>query len=195
MKMPSARMRTRPVTAIKLSSERAGCHITEIGAFGLNSPTSYRTGRRISTGSRGEFKKRGFLAGDEIHVGVDDVGKYQPGKFQTVIFPQMLGRYGGLGQPTQREYLLHTDEARARARDLYSLGAKFLYGMLFRASFEIRKQVVKEIRTVSRADFSVGLHSRHYKNNDDGCHTKNEKRCLERSLAKQSVNETCRVMI
>ena len=151
--------------------------------------------------SRGKlFKKRGSKAGDEIHVAVDHVGvdnveNYRPGKFQTVIFPQTVGRRGELGEPNHREYFLHTDDARAKARDLYSLGADFLYGMLFRASFVIRKELVKETRPVSSADFSVGLHSRHSQSKNNGCDIREESRCLVRSLAKQSGNEACRVMI
>jgi hypothetical protein len=86
-----------------------------------------------------------------------------------------------------RHELLHTEQARTLAEDLYSEGADFLFGMLFHASFQFapnffERTVELSASVFQNSTYTVALHSRHQSKEQDGCDIAGEEACLERLL-------------
>jgi hypothetical protein len=92
-----------------------------------------------------------------------------------------------------------------RVQAIYSQGASFLYGMLFRESFGFTEQFLETVtedwyhhssgdsKVVSRPSdcrtlrtdpsvYTIGLHSRHVLSTDDGSDVQNEIKCLDHVL-------------
>jgi len=89
------------------------------------------------------------------------------------------------------------------AVDLYSLGKRFLYGMLQRYMIdfsELVKDSVPELLYSTRADlersgtYTIALHSRH-PNGLDGCLIKSEKKCMKKILKNKPEGMPCKVFV
>lgn len=130
--------------------------------------------------------------GDEKLFGVDVNGKYPQ---QVVIFGEGRFKFNFLEQSQIRDKLLITSVARERSAMLHELGVDFLYGMLFRYSFDFahvpRRGLIKQQNQAE--SFSIGLHSRHMYEKDDGCDIHGELECLEKSI--KDSNRTIEVNI
>ena len=137
-----------------------------------------------------------------------------------VYFPELQYRNTYLTDPSVAHELLWSNRSRAINRKLLRFGVDFLYGMLFRNSFEltdaIRATVPKEAwhfhdnnnndnpkerhTTVDlsssppgRTDdyYTISLHSRHADDSLDGCNVVPEKTCLQRLAAKYQKKSSC----
>lgn len=79
-----------------------------------------------------------------------------------------------------RNSLLYTAQSREITEKLHSLGADFLYGMLYHHSFQLREQFCLQpaTRRIDPSVFSVAIHSRHINEKADGCTIDGEIECL-----------------
>jgi len=143
---------------------------------------------------------------------------------ETIIFPIMLSKYNDLQNPEYRNHLLTTEDARERARKLYSEGPDFLYGMLFRHAFTIRPDILgkgvsdnallkrpqeqhdrhQEVQGIAfniterylpTNVYSVALHSRHHQPKNEGHNVRREMSCLKRVLRNRSPGSECHVYL
>jgi hypothetical protein len=117
---------------------------------------------------------------------------------RVVIFPLMLAKYRDLGAETLRETLLQTAAARARAADLYALGADFLYGLLFRQTFRLRDDNYNDTtrtRAIPPDAFTLAVHSRHVRAGDPGKRIQDETACLEKLLRGRRAGQPCVVFV
>lgn len=101
-----------------------------------------------------------------------------------------------------REYLsglFHDDHINSdRAAQLFELGIDFVYGMLFRLSFDLTPGLIKSVSYSSVIDskaFTVGLHSRHVDPKDDGSDIFHERNCLDRVMERRTPNSACQFLI
>ena len=110
-----------------------------------------------------------------------------------VVFPIMIAKYDDLQWENHRDSLLGSQEARNRAEALYSHGADYLYGLLFRESFEFQVQAPPQV--IDPTSFSVAIHSRHKRDNDNGSNIQSEIRCLESVLRAKGDQQRCQVVV
>jgi hypothetical protein len=91
----------------------------------------------------------------------------------------------------------HVSEGRRRARDLYHNGIDFLYGMLFRETFDLLLKVDPPLmeQIDPTAAVSIALHSRHTVAEDDGSHLEAEIKCLNKMLSKRQQKQACQVFL
>jgi hypothetical protein len=127
------------------------------------------------------------------HYGIDNVTKYPQHVF---VWPRIYSSYPLLSDETVRNQLLHTAAARERAKQLFSLGSDFLYGMLLRHSFQMTESILATVPTTTtttttrgvdveedrEAYYTIALHSRHRYASLDGCDIQYEVDCLEQLL-------------
>lgn len=94
--------------------------------------------------------------------------------------------------------------AKSTVRDLYKLGAHFVYGMgfnyLFDFSNRIKAIVPDQFRTnpPSSTAFTIGVHSRHTNEGDDGCVINREMKCLEdilREIPPEHKHKPCQLFV
>lgn len=104
--------------------------------------------------------------------------------------------------PTCRDYLsslFHEDVIDStRATQLFELGIDFVYGMLFRLSFDLTPDLLNSISYSGVFDpkaFSVGVHSRHPSEKLDGSDVSHERNCLDRVMKRRPTNATCQLLI
>ena len=124
---------------------------------------------------------------------------------QVVMFPGLLGAYGTLALKEMRESLLVTEEARERAKYLHRKGKDFLYGMLFRGTFQVTPEYSASNDNSSSLNYNYNhpppktyaLHSRHTSPNDIGLDITKEIQCL-RTLwmeTNRTIESSCLVYI
>ncbi|CAJ1949402.1 unnamed protein product [Cylindrotheca closterium] len=119
-----------------------------------------------------------------------------------VNYAPMLGQDAAILQYAQkRKYLLSTQKAQNRAKQLLSLGEDYLYGMLFEHCFQFRTSILQEEKSPLsptndtdgvatavvnheslNAPIMIAVHSRHSKTSDDGSKIKRETKCLDQLL-------------
>jgi len=132
---------------------------------------------------------------DQDSFGVDV--KYQDRP--VVIFAQTRFKITFLNSRDVRDTLLHSEWSRQTSDQLNSLGTDFLFGSLFRYSFDLSRHMKesaavnsvvasdaddrKSTSTVPSVPYTVALHSRHIDEQLDGCDISREKRCMNRLLA------------
>lgn len=161
----------------------------------LTSLSYWSTHRPPSDPTRSKVRWRDI---DSKHQGVDLWTE-----FQIVDFPQMLGKDAGnvLGDEKGRLDMLATDSARDAARNLFAEGSHFTYGMLFREVFDLRPSVLSLDSTsvldaVSLSNpFSIALHSRHSKPEDNGSDVSTELKCLTSLTLNRTQGDKCVVYL
>ena len=136
--------------------------------------------------------------------GIDNATKYPQ---SIVIFPQERFKDKGFARAVTKEHdvlatMLETEYARKTAKELYSLGVDFLYGMLHRYSFDFTDRVlpVDDEKSTFTAyleeednsdrlgsatgtiteHYKVALHSRHRYPEIDGCDIEKEIKCIRK---------------
>mmetsp|Transcript_29455 Transcript_29455/g.53962 ORF Transcript_29455/g.53962 Transcript_29455/m.53962 type:complete len:260 (+) Transcript_29455:625-1404(+) len=139
-----------------------------------------------------------------------------------VDFPPMLGQDAKiLRRDYKRDYLLTTDPAKERARQLLEKGADFLYGLLFHECFGFQPLVRAPTDPLTnnkilpdhnelvaspsisgdedylsdKESITIVLHSRHSKESDDGSKIMREKLCLQRLLQTENDTLVCQVIL
>ena len=67
-----------------------------------------------------------------------------------------------------------------RVQALFSMGHRYLFGLLFRSAFDIRPEFRTSARQGHSSDegFTMAIHSRHVAASDDGCNITLEEECL-----------------
>ena len=114
--------------------------------------------------------------------GVDVVEKYP---YQVAVFHMNRNKESDLMYENARNTLLHTVWGREIAQKLHSLGVDFLYGMIYRQSFQLRESFLgsySQASTKGTFSHSFVLHSRHISENRTGCAIAQEVSCLEQLL-------------
>jgi hypothetical protein len=122
-----------------------------------------------------------------------------------VDFPELIGKDSILEFDFQREAILATGSARERAELLFSEGAEFVYGMLFKEIFRLQwdpidplsfgvKPYSTSLNFNNFRMFSVALHSRH-RRGQAGTDVKKEKNCLEKMLEPLEPFASCQVCL
>jgi hypothetical protein len=110
-------------------------------------------------------------------------------------------------QPLQRHQQLGTVYAHATLAQLAKWGSAFLFGLLWRYSFDyapairqfilqqsaVQQQTASELNiTTSKSDrrkvLRIGVHSRHTYFKDDGCNIQHEQKCMRKLLQKYRVD-------
>jgi hypothetical protein len=117
---------------------------------------------------------------------------------QVVTFPRMVEVIDYIATEKNRKLLLRTEAARDTAREIYSLGQNFMFGMFFRQLFTmVEESLVKtQKEPIDPSVYSVGLHSRHVKTKYDGDDVRRETRCLVKLLQDEKRgNRTCEVYL
>ena len=132
--------------------------------------------------------KHAWIGGDEKYAGIDE-NEHSP----EVIFPPMVGKKTWIKKRENREYLLHTYSARKTSDRLVEEGVEFLYGMLFRHTFQINDEIVNN-STDASTPFSIALHSRHSNDSKDGFNIEHEIQCLKLML-KNATTLPCQVYL
>jgi hypothetical protein len=91
-----------------------------------------------------------------------------------------------------------------RVEKLFGQGLDFLYGMLFRYSFTLTEEFMQTVKTTGGvfdpAAFSVGVHSRHAQEWDDGSDISKQTACLDRVFEADTFNDPttirpCQILI
>lgn len=136
--------------------------------------------------------------------GIDNATKYPQ---SIVIFPQERFKDKGFARAVTKEHdvlatMLETEYARKTAKELYSLGVDFLYGMLHRYSFDFTDRVLPSddekstlifsldgddnrdtsgfATGVMNENYKIALHSRHRYPEIDGCDIEKEIKCIRK---------------
>lgn len=125
--------------------------------------------------------------GDERYYGVDNQTKYP---HNVVIFALARTKIDWLKDLSIRDTMLTTSWSRGKSSELYHLGANFLYGMLFRYSFDFahmaKKGIAEYHQKPDASSFTVALHSRHQFKEYMGCNTRREIACINSVTANVS---------
>jgi hypothetical protein len=119
--------------------------------------------------------------------------------WQVVTFPRMVEVIDYIATKENRKLLLRTEAARDTAREIYSLGQNFMFGMLFRQVFTMVEESLLKTQQepIDPSVYSLGLHSRHIKTKYNGTDIRREKRCLVKLLPddEKRGNRTCEVYL
>jgi hypothetical protein len=119
-------------------------------------------------------------------------------KEQVVTFPPMVDATDYLFTEKNRKYLLRTEAARDTARDIYSYGVDFMFGMFFRYVFTMVEESLANTQKapIDSSVYSVGVHSRHIKTKFKGGGIQRETECLAKLLRDEKRgNRTCEVYL
>ena len=119
--------------------------------------------------------------------GLDLVSKY-PHKI--LVLPICYDKFSDLANDSMQRQLLKTQWARARVKDLFSLGDDFLYGMLHQYTFQFTESIRASTRALLQQHddknyYSIGLHSRHRYPELDGCDIDRERKCLKQVISER----------
>lgn len=109
---------------------------------------------------------------------------------------QLLGRDAdSIGTRQGREQLLQTNEARMVAKDVFSKGQRYLYGMLLDEALRFHETVRPSLDALNtiRATSTIALHSRHTSMLDQGDNIESEQRCLLQVIA--NISQPCTVIL
>lgn len=119
-------------------------------------------------------------------------------KFQdrrVVIFAQTRFKISFLSDQAVRDTLLHSDWSRRVCKQLYSLGADFLFGMMHRYSFDLSRHMKESAVQPGGGDpeaekdaFTVALHSRHIDPELDGCDVQREEKCMTQLIQRNQLS-------
>ncbi|GKY94401.1 hypothetical protein MPSEU_000406100 [Mayamaea pseudoterrestris] len=116
---------------------------------------------------------------------------------QVLAFRPMSRRYDAFGRwPKTRALKLKRNETLERVDALFSMGHRFLFGLLFRSAFDLRPEMrepnemlsSQRATTVAAGDqannfpFTMAIHSRHVSSKDDGCNVTLEDQCIHMVL-------------
>jgi len=113
--------------------------------------------------------------------GMDMEEKYP---HQVAVFYQFRNKQDEMAKNKVREALLYTSWAREAAKSLHHLGIDFLYGMLYRNTFELQERFQSpSTSTKEGLRYSFVLHSRHIHDDVNGCKIQHERQCLQQVLA------------
>jgi len=115
-----------------------------------------------------------------------------------VEFALMLGQDAAfLKNEVKRKYVLSTEEAQNRAKQLMALGEDYLYGLLFHECFQFRSSIIQDTTFYSNSKNTtvtsnqhagstppilIAVHSRHSIEHDEGSKIKRESKCLDGML-------------
>ena len=125
--------------------------------------------------------------------GVDDKEKYP---HQVAVFYEYRDKQIDLIQEKVRNGLLQTHYSRNITEKLHSLGVDFMYGMLYRHSFSLQKELYPKLSsTISHhsSDYSIAIHSRHVNEKANGCNINGEVECLNSFLVNVDSGQHARV--
>lgn len=141
--------------------------------------------------------------GDWKLFGADNVTKYPA---QVAVFGMSRFKIEFLQDVSLRQTLLHSTWGRQQCEQLYAWGANFLYGMLYRYSFDFAEQLKKGLLSLplsevesntpkSRSNdptttYTIALHSRHRYSSINGCNIEAEWNCLDQMMTRFSAQAT-----
>ena len=109
---------------------------------------------------------------------------------------QLLGRDAdSIGNRLGREQLLQTKEARIVAKDIFSKGQRYLYGMLLDEGFRFEETILpsSDLLNTIKSTSTIVLHSRHTSMLDQGDNIEMEQRCLVQVIA--NISQPCTVIL
>lgn len=116
-------------------------------------------------------------------VGID-VAYHRP---QVLVIRPVSRRFDEFSrEPRSRPLKLKLNSTLERVDALFSLGHRFLFGLLFRSAFDFRKQIRPTQHSptglqrvnLGMQPISIALHSRHVHEEDSGCNVTQEIKCL-----------------
>lgn len=123
---------------------------------------------------------------DESVRGVDVLHK----DTAVVVFPQMRYKTTWMTNETVVRMLLHSQWSRALNRELFSLGADYLFGMLQHHSLQLTDPI--QVSAIPQDAYrlyqrpheyhTIALHSRHHFDSQNGCDIVQEQNCLNQIL-------------
>lgn len=165
-------------------------------------------------------KHKNWKEGNEKYAGMADTTEHL-----VVEYAQMLGQDARvLRRERKRDYLLKSSNSRERARRLFERGPDYLYGLLFKETFEFQPSVIVPMQPIgnttqgssgrekqksvskqeiyqsdgsnySKESLTVVLHSRHSSTEDDGSKIKREKLCFDKIIQSQTRASLCQVLL
>jgi hypothetical protein len=114
---------------------------------------------------------------DPLKQGVDLEDRYPQ---KVAVFRQYRDIQTDWANKQGAEKLLKTEFGRQTAKALTSWGVHFMYGMLYRESFELLERFRTQPQMLQKGPdtFSMAIHSRHPKQSNNGCDITNELRCV-----------------